>query len=73
MTKLTKQKKLLKCFLTKFAIGFGVGKGFLWLFSFHFLVFKGHTNLLKNKEASTLGFLESRLCSVLNIKDKGKK
>ena len=46
--KLTKQKKTSKCFLTKFSIGFSVGKGFLWLFSFHFLVFKGHTNQLLN-------------------------
>lgn len=48
----------LKCFLTKFTIGFGVGKGFLWLFSFHFLGLNGHNDLSKNKEASTFGLLE---------------
>lgn len=60
----------LKCLLTKFTIGFGVGEGFLWLFSFHFLVSNGCTNLLKDKETSTFGLLESKLCVSLNNKKR---
>lgn len=58
----------LKCPLTKFTISFRIGEGFLWLFSFHFLVLNGHTNLLKNKEASTFGLLGSKLYILPNIK-----